>query len=170
MVVATDRASLNEWLCDRDGIGDLRSALWTTGCSGIDLAATCTESDEIIVHAADLAPSRCRSASASASSGPRSVCSRWRDFSRAGSRRARSPLCALRRHRRASLGPAQSWKTSSTWAHFPFVHTDILGSEPHTEALPWQCRRDPPRCRRGLGHQLPVLPAPRQRSPPWMAR
>ncbi len=59
---------------------------------------------------------------------------------------------------RVRCSPLRAVENFLDIAHFPFVHTDILGAEPHTE-VPELQGGDPRRCRRGLGDAGEILPA-----------
>jgi len=141
MVVATDRASLDQWYVIETEAA-IPPGTMANRLLGVDLKVTRTEAGEIVVHAADR-------------EGPLPILKKfgfiWTSLGTPPEELFPVPETDEPDRRYVPCG-AISVKASGLrivenfldMAHFPFVHTDILGSEPHTEVMHYnaEIRRD----------------------------
>jgi phenylpropionate dioxygenase-like ring-hydroxylating dioxygenase large terminal subunit len=141
MVVATDRASLDQWyVIETEAaipVGTMANRLL-----GIDLKVTKGEDGEITVHAVDRAaplPIRKRFGFIWTSLG--TPAGEIFPVPETDEPDRRYVPCGVISVRASGLRIVENFLDM---AHFPFVHTDILGSEPHTEVLHYnaEIRRD----------------------------
>lgn len=141
MVVATDRASLDQWYVIETEAA-IPPGTMANRLLGVDLKVTRTETDEIVVHAADRAeplPIRKRFGFIWTSLGtpPADIF----PVPEADEPDRRYVPCGAISVKASGLRIVENFLDM---AHFPFVHTDILGSEPHTEVMHYnaEIRRD----------------------------
>lgn len=141
MVVATDRASLDQWyVIETEAaipLGTMANRLL-----GVDLKVTRSQDGEITVRAADRAdplPIRKRFGFIWTSLGTPE--GEIFPVPEADEPDRRYVPCGVISVRASGLRIVENFLDM---AHFPFVHTDILGSEPHTEVMHYnvEIRRD----------------------------
>ena len=141
MVMATDKASLDQWY-----VIETESAIpvgiMANRLLGVDLKVTKSADGDVTVHAADRAeplPIRKRFGFVWTSLG--TPAGEIFPVPEADEPDRRYVPCGVIAVRASGLRIVENFLDM---AHFPFVHTDILGSEPHTEVMHYnaEIRRD----------------------------